>query len=1003
MKAWAISVAVLALPLSLIAELLPIRSYSTADGLPSDSITQIVADSRGFIWFCTPEGLSRFDGYRFVNFGVADGLPYRTVNALLETRTGEYLVGTPRGLSQFQAEGGGKFITYLPGNNADENAVNALLQDSSGRIWCGTRAGLFESLSGHRFRRQPLPAPTPGHERISVTGLMEDAGQQLWVATRSGIYVIGKDGAVRHIAMDGPTQNVRALLPDRYGRIWAGTQDGLVLIRNADKDGRYGVERIYREAAEVKSLDVTSLAQAPDGTIWAGASAGIARWLPGSGPPAFHMLTRTQGLIDRQVHALALDRAGNMWAATEAAGVMKIQPTGFTTFRERDGLATDRVWSVLVDRAGTVLAVTAGTGRASVNIFDGTRFHALSLHGFSERASWGHRILLQARTGAWWAATTAGLCTYAPMPAAALAGKLPQSCDARDQRVIQIFEDSMGRIWASTQQFATANPRLMRWDPVTKAISFIEDGPNRNDFVTAFAEDRDGNIWMGLGDGDLFRCNGRQFNRFKQTDGVLTGDVRDLFVDSRGRLWIASANGLGLIDHPGSSHFGMRVYRIPDGLSSDTVMSVAEDTAGRIYASTPTGLDRLDPGTGHIKHFSTADGLAHGQVTMSVRDNSGDLWFGTTQGFSKLSHTTDRPPAIPSVRITDLRIGRERHPVSQVGETRILRGDFEPSQNHFQVGFVGFSDEPEANLRYRYTLEGGESVWQGPGRDHEANYPGLEPGRYRFLVKAVNSEGQQSATPAEIDFVILPPIWRRWWFETLVLIAAASAAFAAYQRRLQGITARVRLLFEERLDERTRIARELHDTLLQNLAGVSLQLDGVAKQIGASSEGAAGRIKAVRQQVDAAFREARQKVLDLRSPMLQGRALPVVLRESLEQIAAGHPVRLRVTVAGQHGPLREDLDETVLRIGQEAVANAVRHARASEIQVSLSYDDRSLRLRVKDDGQGFDLDEAGHRMGHWGLQNMRERAQRVGAEWKLSTAAGQGTEIEVIVPLPAVK
>jgi signal transduction histidine kinase len=353
------------------------------------------------------------------------------------------------------------------------------------------------------------------------------------------------------------------------------------------------------------------------------------------------------------------------------------------------------------------------------------------------------------------------------------------------------------------------------------------------------------------------------------------------------------------------------------------------------------------------------------------------------------------------VRITDLRVGRDRYPVSQIGEMLIPRGDLQPSQNQFQVEFVGFNDEPEESLRYTYKLEGGDTDWQGPGRDHEANYPGLGPGHYRFLVKAVNSEGQPSATPAEIDFVILPPVWRRWWFETLALAVAACLFFAGYRRRLQGITTRVRLLYEERLDERTRIARELHDTLLQSLAGVSLQLDGVAKQIGPSSEAAASQIRGVRQQVDASFREARQKVQDLRSPMLQGRTLPAVLRESLEQIAAGHSVDLRMTVAGQSRPLREEVDEAVLRIGQEAVANAVRHAQASEIQVSLTYGDRSLGLRIQDDGQGFNLEDAGRRVGHWGLRNMQERAQKVGAEWEVTSAAGRGTEIEAIVPLAA--
>ncbi|MGC9945540.1 MAG: two-component regulator propeller domain-containing protein [Bryobacteraceae bacterium] len=316
--------ATIALP-CLIAEVLPIRSYNTADGLAGDSINRIVADSRGFVWFCTPEGLSRFDGYRFVNFGLAEGLPHRSVNALLETRSGEYLVGTARGVCQFQAEGRGKFTTYPPGNTRPENRVTALMQDSAGRIWCGTGGGLFEMLSGHRFRRQPLPAPSSGEERISVNDVVEDAGHKLWVATRSGIYVIGTDGAVQHIAIGGWTENVRTLLLDNRGEIWAGTQDGLALMRDEDKVGRCGVQQVYREAGELKHLDVTSLVAGPGGSIWAGASAGIMRWLPGSRPPVFRMLTRAQGLIDRQVNALATDLAGNVWAATEAAGVMKIQ------------------------------------------------------------------------------------------------------------------------------------------------------------------------------------------------------------------------------------------------------------------------------------------------------------------------------------------------------------------------------------------------------------------------------------------------------------------------------------------------------------------------------------------------------------------------------------------------------------------------------------------------------------------------------------------------------
>jgi ligand-binding sensor domain-containing protein len=383
MKQWSVPAVALALPLCLIAESLPIRSYSTTDGLAADTVNRIVVDSFGFTWFATTEGLSRFDGYRFVNFGVADGLPHRVVNTLLETRSGEFLIGTDRGLSVFQAGGRGNFTTYLPGTNA-ENAINALYQDSAGRIWCGTWAGLFEMLSGHRFRRRPL-TPASGNERILVSDVREDARHNPWVGTRTGVYVIGGDGAVQHIALGYFTENVRALLPDRFGGMWAGTQGGLILIE-ADKNGGYAGAQLYKEV-ERQNLDVTSLENGSDGATWAGASAGIVRWLSYSRPSAFTILTRAQGLIDRQVDALAADRAGNMWAATEAAGAMQIRRGGFTTFRQQDGLKSDRVWSILADLTGTVLAVTAEVGpfHDSINRFDGSSFHALSLKGFSDR------------------------------------------------------------------------------------------------------------------------------------------------------------------------------------------------------------------------------------------------------------------------------------------------------------------------------------------------------------------------------------------------------------------------------------------------------------------------------------------------------------------------------------------------------------------------------------------------------------------------------------------
>jgi ligand-binding sensor domain-containing protein len=252
-----ILLATIALPLCLVAELLPIRSYTTADGLAADLINKIVVDSRGFVWFCTPEGLSRFDGYRLRNFGVAEGLPSLRVNALFATRSGEYLVATGGGLCQFQARGGGRFTTYLPGSNRRENNVYTLLRDSTGRIWCGTGNGLFEMRSDHMFRRQRLPAPLHGYDRTPVEDILEDAGGKLWLATPIGIDVIAKDGFVVHIGTgDGlPNEWVQALLLDKQDRLWAGTRGGLGLMRDGSDGGRVGVQRVYRDIEGAKGVD----------------------------------------------------------------------------------------------------------------------------------------------------------------------------------------------------------------------------------------------------------------------------------------------------------------------------------------------------------------------------------------------------------------------------------------------------------------------------------------------------------------------------------------------------------------------------------------------------------------------------------------------------------------------------------------------------------------------------------------------------------------------------
>jgi ligand-binding sensor domain-containing protein len=367
-------------PFLLKGELLPIRTYTAADGLAGDHINCIVPDSRGFIWFCTPEGLSRFDGYRFTSYGVKDGLAHRSVSTLVETHAGEYFVGTARGVSRINAGGPGpRFTTYAPEHEAALNSVAELRESRTGKIWYATARSLFEWNGANDFRRTQLLRPPNGR----ITSIVEDPHGELWIGTIDGMYLLDDSGISQSLTVENglPGKWVEALLLDSQGRLWAAVRGGLVLITRKAAH-RWGVDKVYTDRSGLAGSDVKALAEASDGTLWVGTTMGISRLSLRSAEPAvLQNLTRAQGLSDRSIVALAEDQSGNIWAGTEGAGVMRIDRLGFTTYREQDGFPTDRLFSVFEDRDGELLAVTLGArGRSerAINIFDGAKFHSVA-------------------------------------------------------------------------------------------------------------------------------------------------------------------------------------------------------------------------------------------------------------------------------------------------------------------------------------------------------------------------------------------------------------------------------------------------------------------------------------------------------------------------------------------------------------------------------------------------------------------------------------------------
>jgi ligand-binding sensor domain-containing protein len=975
----AVLFAILAISVCLQAEHIAIRSYTTTDGLAADQIDRIVPDSHGFIWFCTPEGLTRFDGYRMVTFGTRNGFPHRAVQDFLETRAGEFLVATPRGLCRWRSGAGNtQPATYLPGKTQLENDITSLLEAPSGRIWCGTSDGVFEIQSGFRFRRQPL-AKRLKWTRTTVTDLVEDREGTLWVATTSGIDIVGRNGADQYItpAEGLPNEWVNSLLLDESGRVWAGTRGGLVLMSNR------GVERVYRDPA-----NVSSMALGPDGALWVATALGISRFPPNAASAGLQNFTRDNGLTDRNIYSLAADKAGNIWAGTEGAGAMRIQPTGFTTYREQDGLASDRAAAVFGNRSGALLAVTDKAKGRSVDIFDGVRFRPAFLGAFCDRPGWGrHQQALQSRTGEWWAATSAGLCRYAAVSAARLNGTKPAACYATDLQIFELFEDSRGGIWASAQ--SDHGDKLIRWDPDRGALTWFSDGPSKSPLlVSAFAEDRNGNVWMGLYVGtELYRYDGRQFTKYGRGEGVPGGTVFALLADHAGRLWAGSIGGLALIEDPGSSQPRVRTYDTTNGLSSNTVWCIVEDNAGRIYAGTLNGVDRLNPKTGRWKYFSAADGLARGQMTSAFRDMSGNLWFATAQGLSRLTPVAEDAPTIPAVRITGLRVGQRERAVSQIGETFISGVELRPDQNQLQIDFAGFSSEPEENLRYSYKLEGGDTEWHPPSRDHGVNYPGLSSGDYRFLVKGVNSEGRESAKAAEIDFTVLPPFWRRWWFESLVAAIIAAAIYAMHRYRVS------QMLEVERI--RTAIATDLHDDIGASLSQIAI-LSEVAR-VGGQDEPLRKIASLARELVDSMG----DIVWSIRAEPDGMESLIRRMREFAIDVLASRSIgfELRTPRSGPHLHLGLQARRQLFLIYKECVNNIARHSGCTRAEAEFTLAVRQVMLRIHDNGKGLSLGEPRRCGGGNGIPNMKRRAQSVGGAVEVLSAPGEGCTVVVRLPL----
>ena len=1007
----------LSLPATTLAEQLPIKTYTTTDGLAQDNILRIVRDSHGFMWFCTGEGLSRFDGYQFTSYTADQGLPHASVNDLLETRQGAYWVATGDGLCRLNTTGTTRFTIDYPGDIRRSRQIRVLCEDNQGVIWCGTEAGLFqiEDVSG-RVMFHPVDLPSPVEPAgPHVQALLEDRQGSLWIGTREGgLYRRWPDGSIEHyLTSDSPSKlgpialpadSIEALLQDRNGQIWAGTTEGLCQIAINQQSNRPELLRVYALKDGLKTPLVETVFQSVDGHIWLG-DGGLGELAPsadGSGQ-VLHTYTTANGLSSYYVKTLADDRDGNLWIGTDSGGAMKLARGGFTTYTEEDGLATPGADAIFQDRAGELCVVSSGT-RHFINSFDSARFDPVwpDFPKAITRFGWGsNQITFQDHTGQWWVPTAQGLCRF---PAVGHVKELANTSPlavytARDglpfNEVFRLYEDRHGDIWIST--ISVHANGLTRWSRATQRMQTFTEADGLTSLkehpVAAFREDARGNLWIGHWGGGLTRFSAGTFTYFGPNDGLPAGTIRTIFLDHSGRLWLASAlGGLSTVDDPSAAYPAFVNYGTNQGLSSNDVWCITEDQWGRIYVGTGRGLDRLEPDTGRIKHYTAADGLMRGKVTAAFRDSRNVLWFGSNvHGLSRFIPRPDPPRAAPPVLIRAVKIAGVEYSLSQLGEAEIPKIELGPNQNQITIDFVGIGFGPGELLRYQYRLEGADDNWSAPGLERVVNYGSLAPGSYRFVVRAIDDGGLTSERPASLSFTILPPIWRRWWFIGILACLVIAVIYAAHRGRV------ARLLELERV--RTRIATDLHDDIGANLsliAMVSEVATGQSDQLDPKMKEWFSTIASTSRDTVDAMSDIVWAVNPQRDHLTE---LTHRMRRFAEDILGARDIVItfRAPDPGRDFRIGADLRREIFLIFKEGINNTVRHSESTRVEVELWVAGGWLTLQVKDNGCGFDASEACQGNG---LPNMRSRAKRLGGTLQIcSSPNGAGTALTLRIPL----
>jgi ligand-binding sensor domain-containing protein/signal transduction histidine kinase len=943
-----------------------VDSLEREDGLPQSSVQSIVQTRDGYLWFGTEQGLSRYNGARMATFGNwnTPEIIGNDTQVLFEDRSGALWMGSHgHGVARLQA---GRFTRVAA--RLSSQFVFSITQDTAGGMWIGTDDGLNQ-LIGDRVRSYTTKE---GLADQTVYAVLAARDGSIWAGTKRGLTHL-RDGTLRtYTTRDGlPSDSVRSLREDRAGALWIGTLGGGVARLENGTFTTIGA----REG--LPNLDVFSILEDRDGSVWIGTGGGgLARFRDGR----ISVLTTEGGLASNTVLSLLEDAEGNLWIGTDGGGVTQLRDSKFVTLGKADGLSHDVVLSTFEDAVGDIWLGTYGGG---VNRLSGDSIRVYNTaNGLSNDAVFA---VGGDRTGNIWIGTYDGLNRLQGDRLSVYRVKdgLPSSS------VSVIYEDRAGNVWFGTPD-GVSRFRDERFTTFTAANGLPHS------WVLAVLEDRRGQLWFGTAAG-LARFDGRTFKTLGPKDGLADALVMGLHEDDDGVLWVATQKGLSRIADGKVTTYTRRI-----GLFDDLVLATLDDHHGSLWVSSNNGVFRLskqelaDFAAGRISRiratpFGVADGLRSAECNGGVqpsawRSRGGTLFFPTVKGVAFIDPAHIRTNAVqPPARIEQVIADERAVPIG-----RAIR--LAPGTHRLEVQFAGLSFTAPDRVRFRYRLEGFDREWIDAGTRRSAIYTNLGPATYRFAVMAGNSDDRWSREAATLDIEQLPFFHQTRAFTALCSLGAAALIWIF----LLSWTRRVRAEYAGKLAERARIARELHDTVAQELVSVGMMLELAASVAESDSAASRRHIERAATISHESLHEVRRVLADLRAPALDGDDLPAALKTFAARSANGSSVRPTVVVHGAPRRLSTETENDLFRIAQEAITNALRHAGASRVEVELSYESSRVRLRVRDDGSGDgELDATARE--RFGIRGMKERAARMNAQLLVTSKVNEGTEVSVQV------